>query len=73
MLQLFLILFGTGFKVLTVVRINNAVWVRTSYSLVHDYAVMVEHSKRIITGHQKMSAVGPNQILSAHQSDCMVP
>jgi hypothetical protein len=72
MLQLFFILFGTRFEVLTMVRINNAVWVRTSYSLVHDYAIM-EHSKCIITGHQKMSAVGPNQILYAHQSECTVP
>jgi hypothetical protein len=38
MLQLFLLVFGTGFEVLTVVKINNVVWVRTLYSLVHDYA-----------------------------------
>ena len=31
----FLIIFGMGFEVLTVVRIHNVVWVRTTYSLVH--------------------------------------
>jgi hypothetical protein len=35
--HLFFIFFGTGFEVLTVVRIHNAVWVRTPYSLVHGY------------------------------------
>jgi hypothetical protein len=33
-LQLFSIFFGTGFEVLKVVRIHNAIWVRTLYSLV---------------------------------------
>jgi hypothetical protein len=33
----FLIIFGTGFEVLTVVRIHNVVWVRTSYSLLHTW------------------------------------
>jgi hypothetical protein len=28
---------GTGFAVLTVVRIHNVVWVMTLYSLVHGY------------------------------------
>ena len=34
-LQLFLIFFGTGFEVSTVVRIHNVVWVRMLYSLVY--------------------------------------
>ena len=34
----FLLFFGIGFEVLTVVKINNVVWVRTLYCLVHDYA-----------------------------------
>jgi len=33
----FLIIFGMGFEMLTVVRIHNVVWVRTSYSLVHTW------------------------------------
>jgi len=33
----FLIIFGTGFEELTVVRICNVVWVRTPYSLVHTW------------------------------------
>jgi len=36
----FLIIFGTGFEVLTVVRIRNVVWVRTPYSLVHTWLWM---------------------------------
>jgi hypothetical protein len=36
-LQLFLIFLGTGFEVLTVVRIHNVVWVRILYSLVCGY------------------------------------
>jgi hypothetical protein len=36
-LHLFFIIFGTGFEVLTVVRIYNAVCVRAPYSLVHGY------------------------------------
>jgi hypothetical protein len=37
MLHLFFVFFGTGFEVLTVVRIHIVVWVRTPYSLVHGY------------------------------------
>ena len=33
----FLIIFGTGFEVFTVVSIHNVVWVRTSYSLVRTW------------------------------------
>jgi hypothetical protein len=36
-LYLFFIFFGTGFEVLTVVRIHNAVWVRTPFCLIHGY------------------------------------
>jgi hypothetical protein len=36
-LQIELVFFGTGFEVLTVMRIHNAVWVRTLCSLVHGY------------------------------------
>jgi hypothetical protein len=36
-LQLFLIFFGAGLEVLTVVRIPNGDCVRTSYSVVHVY------------------------------------
>jgi len=36
----FLIIFGTGFEVLTVVRIHNVDWVRTPYSLVHTWLWM---------------------------------
>jgi hypothetical protein len=35
--QLFLIFFGTGFEVFTVVGINRVVWVRTSCSLINGY------------------------------------
>jgi hypothetical protein len=37
MLQLFLIFFGTGSEVLTVVKISNMIWVRTLYSVMHGY------------------------------------
>jgi hypothetical protein len=37
MLELFLMSFGAGFVVLKVVRIDNAVWVKTPYRLVHGY------------------------------------
>jgi hypothetical protein len=36
-LPLFFIFFGTRFEVLTVVRVHNAVWVKTPCSLVHGY------------------------------------
>jgi len=35
--------------------------------------VLEKYSKCMVTGYQKMEAVGPNQILCAHQSDCLVP
>jgi len=36
----FLIIFGMGLEVLTVVRIHNVVWVRTPYSLVRPWLWM---------------------------------
>ena len=64
LLQLFFIFSGTGFEVLTVVRINSGLGYRiVSYMVMN---VLEEHSNCIFTGHQKMEAVGPDQILCAH-------
>jgi len=40
----FLIIFGTGFEVLTMVRIHNVVWVRTPYSMIHTWLWMFQRS-----------------------------
>jgi hypothetical protein len=71
-LQLFLLFFATRFEVLTLVRIHNAVWVRTPHSLVV-MNVLEEHSASTFTGHQKTEAVCPDQNLGTHQSVYMVP
>ena len=55
----FLIIFGTGFEVLTVVRIHNVVWVTTLYSLVYTWLWLEEHFGSLYTGYQMMEAVGP--------------
>jgi hypothetical protein len=67
----FFILFGSGFEVLTVVRINSGLGHRIVSHMVMN--VLEEHSNCIFTSHQKMEAVCPDQILCAHQSDNTVP
>jgi len=54
--KLSLIFSGTGFEVLTVMRIHNAVWVRSSYGLVHGY-VREEHCRFLFTGHLMIKTV----------------
>ena len=45
-LLLFLLFFGKGFEVLTVMSIHNVIWVRSVYFLVH-MLVLGEHSQAI--------------------------
>jgi len=47
--QLSLIFSATGSEVLTVMRIHNAVWVRSLYGLVHGY-VTEQHCGFLFTG-----------------------
>ena len=62
----FLIIFGTGFVVLTMARIHNVVWVRTPYSGTYMVMnVLEEHLRSVYTGHQLTAAVGPRQIVCA--------
>jgi hypothetical protein len=56
--QLSLIFSGTGFEVLTVMRIHNAVWIRSSYGLVHGY--VREHCGFLFTGHLMIKIVCSN-------------
>jgi len=61
----FLIIFGTGFEVLTVVRIRNVVWVRTPYGLVHNMVmnVLEQLSGSFYTGHHDGSSrCRPNRL-----------
>jgi len=70
----FLIIFGTGFEVLTVVRICNVAWVRTPYSLVHTWLCMFwRNILGLSTQAIMMKAVGPGHIVCADHLDCMVP
>jgi len=48
-LQQLLLLFGTGFEVLTVMCIHNGTWVRSPYNLVH-MLVLEEHCGSVFTG-----------------------
>jgi hypothetical protein len=62
----FLIIFGTGFVVLTMARIHNVVWVRTPYSGTYMVMnVLEEHFRSVYTGHQLTAAVVPRQIVCA--------
>ena len=54
--QLPLIFFGTGFEVLTVTRIHNAVSVRSPYGLVQGY-VFEEHCGFLFTGYLMMEVL----------------
>jgi hypothetical protein len=56
-LHFFFIFVGTGFEVLTVVKIHMAVWVRTPCSLVHDYECFGGAFWAVFTGSWKMEAV----------------
>jgi hypothetical protein len=51
-LQLFLMFFGTGFKVLTVVRIHNEVWLGHHIVWHMVMNILEEYSGSIFTGHR---------------------
>jgi hypothetical protein len=55
------------------VRIHNAVWVRTPYSWYMVMNVLEEHSVSIFTGLQMMEAVCPDRDLGTQQLNYMVP
>jgi hypothetical protein len=56
---------GTGFEVLTVVRIHIAVWVRTPCMVMR---ILDEHNGSVFTGSQKMEAVCSDRNLGTHRS-----
>jgi hypothetical protein len=62
-LQLFLILFATGYEVLTVVRIHKLVWVRTSYNWYIIMTVVEVQSGSIFTVCQKMEVLCSDKTL----------
>jgi hypothetical protein len=72
-LHLFFIFFGTGFEVLTVVRIHNAVRVRTPCSLVHGYECFGGGIWVCLHRQSENGAVCPARNLGTHQSDYTAP
>jgi hypothetical protein len=70
--QLFLIFFGRGFKVVTLVRVHSYkyAWFRTPYSLAH---VFEDCCGSTFTDHHVIETVCPDRKLPTHQSDYMVP
>jgi len=61
------VIFGVGFEVLTVVRIQNVVWITTAYGLVHTWFWMFWSSffLGMSTWAVRLEAVGPGQIVCA--------
>jgi hypothetical protein len=70
---LFFIFFGTGFEVLTLVRIYNVVRVRYRVVWYIVMNVLEEHSGSVFTGSQKMEAVCPDRNPGTHHPDYTVP